>query len=57
MSRSQRAIRIASNQMVSLPRVTHTSALTTQMAHNSSLTNLLRTTLVIPTISIQSLFD
>jgi hypothetical protein len=57
MSRSQRAIRIASNQMVSLPRVTNTSALTTQMTHNRSLTHLLRTTLVIPTISVQSLFD
>jgi hypothetical protein len=57
MSRSQRAVRIASNQMVSLPRVTNTSALTTQMTHNSGLTNLLRTTLVIPTISVQSLFD
>jgi hypothetical protein len=57
MSRSQRRISITSNQMVSLPRVTHTSTLTTQMTHNSSLTNLLRTTLVIPTISIQSLFD
>jgi hypothetical protein len=57
MSRSQRTIRIASNQMVSLPRVTHTSALTTQMTHNSSLTNLLRTALVIPTISVQGLLD
>jgi hypothetical protein len=54
MSRSQRRISIASNQMVSLPRVTHTSALTTQMTHNSGLTNLLCTTLVIPTISVQS---
>jgi hypothetical protein len=57
MSSSQRAISIASNQMVSLPRVTHTSALTTQMTHNSSLTNLLCTALVIATISIQSLLD
>jgi hypothetical protein len=57
MSRSQRRICITSNQMVSLPRVTHTSALTTQMTHNSGLTNLLRTTLVIPTISIQRLLD
>jgi hypothetical protein len=57
MSRSQRTIRITSNQMVSLPRVTHTSALTTQMTHNSSLTHLLRTTLVIPAISVQSLLD
>jgi hypothetical protein len=57
MSSSQRTIRITSNQMVSLPRVTHTSALTTQMTHSSSITNLLSPALVIPTISIQSLFD
>jgi hypothetical protein len=57
MSRSQRTVRIASNQMVSLPRVTHTSTLTTQMTHNSGLTNLLRTALVIPAISVQGLFD
>jgi hypothetical protein len=57
MCRSQRTVRIASNQMVSLPRVTNTSTLTTQMTHNSSLTNLLRTTFVIPTISVQGLFD
>jgi hypothetical protein len=57
MSGSQRTVRIASNQMVSLPRVTNTSTLTTQMTHNSSLTNLLRTALVIPTISVQGLFD
>jgi hypothetical protein len=54
MSSSQRTTRIASNQMVSLPRVTNTSALTTQMTHNSSITNLLRTALIVATISVQS---
>lgn len=54
MSSSQRTISIASNQMVSLPRVANTSALTTQMTHNSRITNLLRTALVIPTVSVQS---
>jgi hypothetical protein len=57
MSRSQRTISITSNQMVSLPRVTNTSALTTQMTNNRTITHLLSTALIIPTISIQSLLN
>jgi hypothetical protein len=57
MSSSQRTILITSHQMIRFPRITKPRTLTTQMTHNSRITNLLRTALVIPTISIQSLLD